>query len=329
MKAHENCKFWVARSIIGIFHATLVSCLVLPALPALFAAPEGVVFGWSENVDTCGQSMFPEVDVEGRRVALAGLAFAAFIATDLIISGLHGMATLDHMVHHVAFLAAGLVMRGHCILPLNAAILLAMEVSTPFLNFMLLFRNRGAGFTLVVQAAGIAFVLLFVAFRLVLNTYGAVFLWQHRAVAMPAAVPDWQRWFLLAAVAAGSALQFFWFPAIAKIFCRGLAQLLADHTSPAATERGAPPAEHTALCTDEPPSPLAVSSGGVSPTMSVSSKASTTDVVGDADRNSHDGGAMPASEGLMHAPCKRQFCQVACRAESVLPRRRYGCRTQD
>jgi len=165
---------------------------------------------------------------------MGGLLFTAFLLADTIISWIHDLASWDYVVHHIAFMSAGLIIRGHCMLPYNAAILLAMEASTPFLNVMLFFRNRGPAYSLLVQATGVVFVLLFVLFRLILNTYGAILLWQHRTVAMPPSVPEWQRCFLLGAVAAGSALQFIWFPAIARIFCKGVMNLIAPPSSGAA-----------------------------------------------------------------------------------------------
>jgi len=222
-KEHENCRFWEARNILGILHALLVSALAVPGLISLAAAPEAIQWAASPHVDTCAH---PEYNATGQAVALSGLIFTAFIATDLVISAVHRMASWDYVFHHVAFLAAGLVIRGNCILPLNAAVLLAMEASTPFLNFMLFFRNRGPAYTAAVQATGVLFVLLFVVFRLALNGYAAVLLLSRGSTAMPAALPQWQGVFLQLAVVAGSGLQFFWFPAIAKTFCSGIFALL-------------------------------------------------------------------------------------------------------
>mmetsp|Transcript_68275 Transcript_68275/g.211238 ORF Transcript_68275/g.211238 Transcript_68275/m.211238 type:complete len:243 (+) Transcript_68275:657-1385(+) len=102
-------------------------------------------------------------------------------------------------------------------LPFNAAILMAMEVSTPFLNLGLLLRHRGPAFKKCVELNGLLFLAFFILFRLILNTYGAILLWYHRR-SIPPTVPKWQAWFLLVAVAAGAVVQFWWFPIIAKSF---------------------------------------------------------------------------------------------------------------
>lgn len=59
-------------------------------------------------------------------------------------------------------------------------------------------------------------------FRIVLNTYAALCLLWNRRVALPPTVPSWQGHFLVIAIAVGSALQFFWYPGIARTFVRGL-----------------------------------------------------------------------------------------------------------
>lgn len=228
-KTHENCKYWETRNVWGAIHAVVVSCLVIPVLLALSDAPAEVRVGTSPNLATCSQKDYPHMNRIGQAIALAGMLFTAFIASDSIISIVHRLSTWDFVVHHIAFLAAGLIIRGHCMLPYNAAILLSMEVSTPFLNVMLLFRNRGEKYQGIVQVTGIIFVVTFVLFRLVLNTYGVSFLWQHRADAIPHAVPRWQSSYLVVAIILGSVLQYFWFPAIAKIFVKGLKDLATTY----------------------------------------------------------------------------------------------------
>mmetsp|Transcript_82382 Transcript_82382/g.207281 ORF Transcript_82382/g.207281 Transcript_82382/m.207281 type:complete len:330 (+) Transcript_82382:104-1093(+) len=221
----ENCRYVKARNVLGILHASLVSALVLPVVWMATGEQSSVLFASSEFLTTCTQIEHPDWNSSGQAVALAGLLFTAFLFADIVISWIHGLSSWDYVLHHVAFITAGLIIRGHCMLPYNSAILLAMEASTPFLNVMLFFRNRGPAYGLLVQASGIIFVVLFVLFRLILNTYGAILLWRHRASAMPQSVPELQRCFLLGAIVAGSALQFFWFPAIARIFYKGLMNL--------------------------------------------------------------------------------------------------------
>ncbi|CAK0910673.1 unnamed protein product [Prorocentrum cordatum] len=162
-KAHENDCYWVGRNLVGVLHAALVAAVALPALAVLAGAPDAARFACTGHLGWCSGgprtsaqlASVPGGELAAEAVAAAGLAFTAFIAVDLVLSVLHGYATLDHVVHHVAFVTAGLIIRWHCMLPFNAAALLSMEVSTPFLNLALLYRHRGQEFALPVKAAGV------------------------------------------------------------------------------------------------------------------------------------------------------------------------------
>lgn len=229
-KAHENDCYWVGRNLVGVLHAALIAVVALPALAVLAGAPDAARFACTGHLGWCSGGPHSSAqlasvaggELAAQAVAAAGLAFTAFIAADLVLSVLHGYASLDHVVHHIAFVTAGLIVRWHCVLPFNAAALLSMEVSTPFLNLALLYRHRGQQFEPLVRAAGVLFVALYVVFRLGVNSYAALVLWSHRGVAIPPSVPEWQGGFLLAAVAAGVAVQLFWLPRIAQSFASGL-----------------------------------------------------------------------------------------------------------
>lgn len=235
-KEHENDCYWVGRNLVGVLHAALIAVVALPALAVFAGAPDTARFACTGHLGWCSggpRSSAQLASVAGgelaaEAVAAAGLAFTAFIAADLVLSVLHGYASLDHVVHHLAFVTAGLIIRWHCMLPFNAAALLSMEVSTPFLNFALLYRHRGQEFALPVRAAGVLFVALYVVFRLGVNSYAAIVLWLHRDVAIPPGVPEWQGGFLLAAVAAGVAVQLFWLPRIVQSFASGLGRERED-----------------------------------------------------------------------------------------------------
>lgn len=229
-KTHENDVYWCARNLIGIIHAVFISLLTVPTFLVLYGAPDDIRFGATGHLAACvppeNRKLGLEVTIAVQAVALAGLAFTAFTLADVGISLIHGLASVDFIIHHVAFITAGLIIRSHCMLPFNAAVLLSMEASTPFLNYLLLVRHRGADFKASVQVNGIVFMLLFFIFRLLMNPYGTAVLWLHHDSAMPPTVPRWQADFLLLAVAAGTAVQFFWFPLIAKTFGAGLRDLL-------------------------------------------------------------------------------------------------------
>eukprot|EP00418_Pyrodinium_bahamense_P065280 CAMPEP_0179095866 /NCGR_PEP_ID=MMETSP0796-20121207/44037_1 /TAXON_ID=73915 /ORGANISM="Pyrodinium bahamense, Strain pbaha01" /LENGTH=266 /DNA_ID=CAMNT_0020793563 /DNA_START=161 /DNA_END=961 /DNA_ORIENTATION=+ len=219
-KEHENDKYWMARNVLGIIHAVFVSVIAMPALLSLSGAPDDVRFAYSTHLETCAMDPgWYEDEGYGRdieRVALAGLAFTAFTTADVALSIFHGLATWDYMWHHAAFIACGLIMRGNCMLPWKGSVQLAMEASTPFLNFMLFFVNRGKTCWPMVVIAGVIFAVSFVILRLVQNAYATVVLWLRHDIAMPPMVPWWMVWPLLLAVTAGAAVQFYWFPLIVK-----------------------------------------------------------------------------------------------------------------
>jgi len=221
-KPKENEPAWCARNVLGSIHAVLVSILVVPAVVILFPENGDVKFGASPSLSICAvdpsdTALYP-FNKTGMSVALAGLAFVTFTIADVIISAIYRLATVDYIIHHIAFISAGCIIRSHCMMPFNAAILMSMEISTPFLNYATLMRNRSERRDWVVIASGVTFAFLFFVFRLVLNTYGAFVLWAHRGRAVPQGVPKWQFWFVFIAVVIGALVQFFWFPAVVKAF---------------------------------------------------------------------------------------------------------------
>lgn len=231
-KAHENCPYWSSRHFLGIIHAIVVSSVALWCLVQLWSAPNDVKFGSSSHLATCkaeSDTAFADWESVGEAIAVAGLAFTTFTFTDILISFTHGLLAVDHFVHHVAFVLAGLVIRGQCILPFNAALLLSMEVSTPFLNCLLFFRHRGDRWKPLLVICGASFFVSYVVFRLFLNTYGTGLLWSktHGNDAFPGRVPEVQVYFLLLALTIGACVQLYWFPAVARGFGANLMALLS------------------------------------------------------------------------------------------------------
>merc|ERR1739848_671340 len=222
-KPYENNKYWMARCIIGIFHALLISALSVPAMFELMRAPDSLQFCRSDHLARCaipmhmvrehGTSILNFVDAF-EAVALAGEAFTTFTIADIVISLVHGLATFDYTVHHVAFIAAGSIIRGYCMLPLTASVLLSMEASTPFLNYMLMYRNRGDEYGFKVAVTGSIFFLLYCVMRIALNIWSTFRLWRYWVVvgAMPHSVPRWEDMFMLVAVTVGTLVQVAWFP---------------------------------------------------------------------------------------------------------------------
>lgn len=231
-KQHENSKYWGAWYFMGTIHAIIVSCICVPAFFLLWSAPHAVQYGHTQNVGFCvvganeasyGQAARHDLLWVQVAVAFAGLIFTCFICVDLVVAVRHELAAWDYILHHAIFIFAGQMIRGYCMLPFNAAILMAMEASTPFLNFYLYFRNRQGYKKKLVEISSHLFALSFFSFRVGINTYGAYYLWIQFDRSMPSIVPVWQQWFLLIAISAGAALQWFWaYKIVNSIICPAL-----------------------------------------------------------------------------------------------------------
>lgn len=217
-KEHENNRWWSAWQASGTVHAILASAIALPAMLRLLMADDQIKFLSTDDIQWCipneNEAEYNLLQQTGflnvmPQIALVGLMFTVFTTVDLFIALIHGLAGIDYIIHHVAFIAAGVMLRSNCILPFNAAILISMEISNLPLNYMCFFRHR-EGFNLSVKISSALFAILFFVFRIVLNTYGAVFLVWRQDESLPARVPAWQRYFLLMAIAAGAILQFWW-----------------------------------------------------------------------------------------------------------------------
>mmetsp|Transcript_24749 Transcript_24749/g.45358 ORF Transcript_24749/g.45358 Transcript_24749/m.45358 type:complete len:334 (+) Transcript_24749:100-1101(+) len=219
-KVHENSPFWCGRTVLGILHAVVVSVIAVPGMFLFLGTDPYVQFAHSTDIADCqpdaSDPRLAEWRVLGMMVAYAGLIFTAFILADVIVSLVHRLASWDYVLHHVVFLLAALIIRAHCILPLNSAMLLAMETSTPFLNFVMLLRHRpleSSWLAAAIQPAGLAFLIFYFIFRLVFGLWGIVLLWENR---WRLDLPTVQLWFLLVSVATGFVLQLYWLPSIAK-----------------------------------------------------------------------------------------------------------------
>jgi hypothetical protein len=184
----------------------------------LFMADDQIRFISTHNVEWCipdekesVYSLLQETNLLDvmTQIAFVGLMFTVYTAVDLFVALIHGLAGIEYIIHHMAFIVAGILLRSNCMLPFNAAILISMEISNLPLNYMCFFRHR-EGFDQSVKISSVLFVISFFAFRILFNTYGAVFLLWHEDQATPVWVPAWQQYFLTIAIVVGAILQFWW-----------------------------------------------------------------------------------------------------------------------
>lgn len=202
-----------------MFHAVVVSVLAVPGVCYFLFASREHRYLVSHELTWCGGNVQPETgwEIADMMVAAAGLAFTTFTVSDLFVMLIHRLMTPDYLLHHLVFITAGCLIRGNCMMPFTSSILMAMEVSTPFLNYLQLIRNRGSAFETLLRINGILFMVSFIIFRLILNTYGAIDLLFEREYAFREA-PPWQGWFLVVAITLGMLLQFYWFKPIIDKF---------------------------------------------------------------------------------------------------------------
>lgn len=217
-KEHENDRWWVAWQCSGTVHAILASAIALPAMFQLMLADRQIKFISTDSIEWClpeensvAYALLQEVDLLDltTQIAFVGLMFTVYTAVDLVVALVHGLAGIDYLIHHVAFIVAGVLIRSNCMLPFNAAVLISMEVSNLPLNYMMFFRHR-EGYNCSVTIASVLFAVTFFVFRIGINTYGAGFLLWHQDESTPPRVPLWQRYFILTAIVVGALLQFWW-----------------------------------------------------------------------------------------------------------------------
>lgn len=218
-KDEENDKYWLVRHYLGSLMGILIACLTVPTIIHLWHEPSHIKFAHSSHLAFCELDGLDEhVKTWGIATAFAGMAFTTYTMADLANMFVLGFVTWDYLAHHIFFIAVGLIMRCNCILFYEAAILLAMEVSTPFLNYVLIYRNRGEAYATSLAVAGGLFFILFITTRIVLNTWGAYLLILHREEHLMTVIPPWQAWSLLSMIIAGILVQFFWLPPVLKAF---------------------------------------------------------------------------------------------------------------
>lgn len=212
-KDHENSVFWNAAQVASLIHSVYITAVSVPSLFALTGAPAIFQYPpfegeqpWCSVPDDIFATHGQFQSVYGH-LATAGLAFTMHLLSDVITSMVHRTATPQIVVHHFAFISVGLIVRGHCMLPFNSAALMAMEVLLCL------------------------FLVLFVIFRLFLNTYSVAVLLANHATVAPPSAPAWRVKFFLAALSAGASVQYFFFFQILKAF-GAQAKLVEDPKGP-------------------------------------------------------------------------------------------------
>jgi len=177
--ASENSPYWGSCTIMSTVNAVISASVCVPAAYYyLWKSPEQW-FNSAMPIDFCYDTTAVGFTEAAVAVALVGQSFSIRTAIDMLLQFIHGLLTVEEAIHHVIYILAGFLVRRHCMMPMNAAILMSMEISTPFLNYYLFFRTRYP-FSKDVNVAKTIFGVLFLAFRILLNSFGVfIFLRQH------------------------------------------------------------------------------------------------------------------------------------------------------
>ena len=105
------------------------------------------------------------------RVVEVGTWFGTFLITDLFLSMVHKMMDKMMLIHHVIFLGMCLTHFWPPVGPgYSGSVMMAQEMSTPFLNLFLLCRGFFGDQALPTVITFVMFSLLFFVFRVLLNT---------------------------------------------------------------------------------------------------------------------------------------------------------------
>jgi len=240
-----------AHCALGIVHAVFVYYISLPSFFILTSAPDEVKFAASHHIATCAidesQKDLMSWSYRAEAVAWAGLAYLTYEIADVFIVVVwprsHEMPGTDvaspqscctrlilHLVHHSCYIICGLMIRTNCMLPYNASIFLSMKATAPFLNIVRMLKMQGKSqqYRYITMASRQMYVLVFVAVRVVLNTYGVMYLTVNYEIAMPSWIPDWQYWLLLFAIMFGTLLQYACLPELIRNCCLDCGQHQPD-----------------------------------------------------------------------------------------------------
>jgi len=204
----ENSPHWGACTVMSTVNALVCTFVGFPCAVVLLMQPETLWF------HAAPQSLCYDATggIVQAAVALGGQSFAVRIAIDFVLQQIHGLLTLEEAIHHCIFFSTGCLMRWYCMMPLNGAILMSMETSTPFLNYYLFFKSRYA-YSADVNMAKLIFGVLFFIFRMIFNTFGAfVFIQRYYSsrLVMPVEMPRWQQHCMVVVMVAGAGLQLYW-----------------------------------------------------------------------------------------------------------------------
>ena len=114
------------------------------------------------------------------RVIEVGTWFATYLITDLILGPFHKTMDKSMLVHHIIFIAMCLTHFWPPVGPgYNGSVMMAQEISTPFLDVFLLCRGFLGDRSMATQVTFVIFFLFFFVFRVIFNTVVTFYYFQE------------------------------------------------------------------------------------------------------------------------------------------------------
>jgi hypothetical protein len=148
-----------------------------------------------------------------RMAEVAGVTVLASELADTLMIIVNRKLSVANFLHHSLYLAIGSLIRLNCaqvpVLAIATAGLVTQETSSVFLNWFLLWRNRGLDDAWYVKGSFICFTLCFFVWRLGMGSYVTFYYLTHMGD-VPSGMPTWQVNLLGGAMVLGSGLQWYW-----------------------------------------------------------------------------------------------------------------------
>jgi len=146
---------------------------------------------------------------------VAGDFFTSYEIMELIVAGLfQGLLTIDFLIHHIIHITMGLLIRYNCFVGFYGDVLMAQELSSPFMMMFFICRGRYGESNPVTAVSLVLFVVNFFIWRVCLGTFGAVHWVVYHGERTPPHVPMWCSQLVCFLMVGGAMLQMYWFKSL-------------------------------------------------------------------------------------------------------------------
>lgn len=210
MEAVENTAKKLGQRLAAIIKALLVSGIAITALATHYK--DLGPLDWT----LCHTS-----------TVFSGDFFTAYEIMELIVAAFFpGLLTIDFFLHHLIHILLAVVVRYNCFVGFYADILLAQEISSPFMMVFFICRGRYGELNPVTAVSFVLFTVNFLIWRVGLGSFGAIHWLVYHRERTPAHVAMWISDLVCFLMVAGAVLQIFWahklVTKLLKFICPGM-----------------------------------------------------------------------------------------------------------